>query len=315
MREYMKKITIIAILYMLFLYNSLYSIDDKAGTTGFSFLKMTFSTRALGMANAFTGLANDGDAVFFNSAGLTQNDKQHLKSSYLNYIDGMQGGSIVFSTDYQDDWKIAPFLQFLVSDGIPRRDEFNQNLGTFYTTSYVFGVGFAKTLDPALCVGFNIKYFYEKLDNNTATAIAGDFSILHQTNLPELKIGASFKNFGTQITHFTDSKYDEGMPMMAVIGASYNLLDRTFINLDVCKPLDNDFFGRIGAEYVYNELLTYRAGVDTRMNDYRTNATMDFVSGISFGLGFSWETYTIDYALSSMGSLGFVNQLSVSYRF
>jgi hypothetical protein len=267
------------------------------------------------MANAFTGLSDDGDAVFFNTAGLTQNHTRHLKTTYLNYIDGMSGGSIVLSTDYHDDWKIAPFVQFMMSDAITRRDEMNQNLGTFYTSSYVVGIGFAKTLDPALCVGFNIKYFYEKLDNNTASAIAGDFSVLHQTNNPDLKIGASLKNFGTQISHFTENKHDEGMPIVAVVGASYNLFDRASINLDVCKPLDNDFFGRLGCEFVYNELFTIRAGFDSRMNDYRTQATMDFLSGISLGLGFVWEAYIIDYALSSMGSLGIVNQLSVSYRF
>ena len=289
--------------------------NEKAGTTGFAFMKMTYSARAMGMSNAFTGLSDDGDAVFFNTAGLSQNDKKHIKTTYSNYIQGYQGGSIVYATNYKETWKVAPFLKFLVSDDIPRTLNTNIPDGTFSTSSFVTGVGFASTINESLDVGFNIKYFYEKLDSFTATAIAGDFSILHQTYNKNLKIGATLKNIGAQIGYYTENEYEENLPSMFIAGASYKITEKAFVNFDLVRPFDNDFFGRLGVEYQYNTYFTMRTGLDTRMNDYRAGADFDYLSGIAFGFGFKWNKHIIDYAISSMGSLGFVNQMSISYLF
>lgn len=297
----------------------LYSINEKAGTNGFAFLKLNYSARAMGLANAFSALSNDADAVFFNTAGLAQNKQTHIKTTYLNYIDGMHGGSVAYTGNYKEDWKIAPFIQFMVSDDIPKTFELNGNYGgqsgTFNTSHIVAGVGFAKTLHEVLDFGFNIKYLHEKLDSYVAAVIAADLSVLHQTNNENVKVGLVLKNFGKQLSYFTDSKYNENLPTMAIAGVSYKYLDKGFINLDLCRPFDNDFFGRLGMEYYYNTYLTFRTGLDSRMNDYRTDESMDFMSGLAFGLGFNWNEYVIDYAISSMGSLGFVNQISISYKF
>ena len=294
---------------------ALYATNENMGTTGFSFLKMNYSARALGMGNAFTGHSDDGDAVFFNPAGLTQTNTRHLKTTLMNYIQGMNGGSLVYSTDYSEDWKISPFLQFLVSNGIEKRDVDNVAHGTFHTSNILAGIGFAKTLNEVLDVGFNIKYLIEKLDDSSATAAFFDIGILHTTQNKNLKIGAAFKNVGMQITYFSASNYKEKMPMMLVGGASYNILDRATINLDVCSPINEDYYGKVGAEFQVNPVLTLRAGVDTRMNDYRADQTFDIFSGIAFGLGFVWNEYIIDFATASMGNLGLVNQISLTYRF
>jgi hypothetical protein len=311
------KITIILLLIMLVC--NLNAISDKAGTSGFAFLKINYSARAMGMGNAFTGLANDGDAVFFNPAGILQNKTKHIKTTYMSYIDGLYGGSIVYSTEYKNGWHIAPFVQFLVSESIPRTFELNGNYGgvdgSFNTSNVVFGLALATEIHEVLDAGFNVKYLSDKLDSYSASAIALDLSLLHQTNNPNLKIGASLKNIGKQLSYYTQAKYKEKLPLTMTVGASYKYLDKGFINLDICRPFDNDFFGRLGLEYYYNKYFTLRTGLDSRMNDYRTDESLDFMSGISFGAGFNWNQYTLDYAASSFGSLGFVNQISISYNF
>jgi long-subunit fatty acid transport protein len=289
-----------------------------AGTHGFAFMKLPYSARAMGMANAFTGLANDGDAVFFNTAGLSHVKTTHLKINYMNYIEGLHGGSAVYNTRITEDWIFASFMQFLVSDDITRTDEVGREMGTFNTSNIVAGVGFARTMHPSLDFGVNFKYIYESLDpdnSNNASAIAVDLSVLHQTNNENLKVGVSLRNFGTQLTYYTDAKYEENLPTMLTVGLSYRFQDKGFLNFDLCRPFDNDFFFRFGLEYYYNSMFTIRGGVDSRMNDYRTDETLDFMSGIALGAGFNFGRYVIDYGISSMGSLGFVNQISVTYNF
>ena len=286
-----------------------------AGTTGFAFMKMNFSARAMGMSNAFTGLSNDGDAVFFNTAGLAQTNKHQLKSTYMNHFDSLQGGAIVYNTDYNDDWKIAPFIKFLVSDDITRTDTEGLNIGTFNTFSSITGIGFARTINDALDIGFNLMYFYEKLDEFTASAVVFDFSVLHQTNNPNLKLGATLKNVGSQMTYYTESEYNERLPLTFVVGAGYNISDKTFLTFDLIKHVDHDFYGKFGAEFLYNSYFAIRAGFDTRMNDYKVGQSNEFMSGLSMGVGFNWQNHSIDFATASMGGLGLVNQISVSYLF
>ena len=298
---------------------NLFSINEDAGTRGFAFMKIPYSARAMGMANAFTGLANDGDAVFFNTAGLVRADNRHLKTTFMNYIEGLNGGSLVYKTSFNDEWKIAPFAQFLVSDDIPETVEiggaFGGQVGTFNTARIIAGIGFARTMHPALDFGFNLKYVYEKLATYDASAVAVDFSVIHQTNVENLRIGLTLRNVGIQLTHFTDEKYNEELPIMLVAGASYELQDRGSINFDLLRPFDNDFFFRLGLEFNYNSYLSLRTGLDSRMDDYRTGQSLDFASGLAFGVGINWNRYIVDFAVSSMGSLGLVNQISVSYNF
>jgi len=317
-----KKVKIIqtVVLSVFILTSSLLSAThESAGTTGFAFLKISYSARAMGMANAFTALSNDGDAVFFNPAGLRNNANIHVKASFINYLEDMKGGSIVYSTRYQE-LSIAPFFQFLVSDDIQQtkvvNGQFIDHLGTFQTSHIIIGTGFAKYINESLDLGFNIKYFYEKLfENHTSTAIVTDLSLMHQPYIEELKIGATLKNLGYQLSYYTEAKYKEKMPLMLVLGASHKIKDKGFINLDVCKPFDNDFYGKIGCEYAMINHLTLRTGVDTRFSDYQTNQSLDFLSGISFGIGLNWDKFILDYGISSMGSFDLISQISISYLF
>ncbi|MCL1826758.1 MAG: PorV/PorQ family protein [Candidatus Cloacimonetes bacterium] len=295
------------------------ALDDKSGTSGFSFLKLQFSARAAGMANAFTGLSNDADAVFYNTAGLVNCSETHFKATFINYINGMNGGSAVYTQKIDDVWSVAPFVQFLVSDDIDETVESGhlyEKIGTFHTSHIVAGVGFARKIHEVVDFGINAKYFYENLyDDCTATALAFDFSVHHQTENEALTVGGTLKNVGTQLSYYTEEQYKENMPLTAVVGAAYNFFDKGYINLDICRPFDSDFFGKFGLEYYHNTYLTLRGGLDTRMQDYKTNDDLDFLSGVALGFGINWNQYVIDYATYSMGSFGFVNQIAVSVKF
>jgi len=293
--------------------------NENAGTNGFAFMKVNYSARAMGMANAFSALANDADAVFFNPAGLANMTGDQVKTTYMNYIEGLQGGSAVFTAKLPTEWTVAPFINFLVSDEMPKTFETNlgyggQN-GTFNTFSMVIGAGFGRNVNHMFDVGFNLKYFYENLDQSNASAVAADFAVLHQTENDNLKIGAAIQNLGWQIDHYTEAKYEEGMPLVFVGSASYRLGEKGYLNFDLVRPFDNDFYGRLGVEFYYNQYFTIRGGLDSRMNDYRTSQSVDVFSGLTMGLGFNWNKQRIDYAISSMGGLGLVNQISLAYLF
>jgi len=99
------KIKLIMILSVMIFCWELWAEDDLAGTSGFAFLKINYSARATAMGNAYTALADNADAVFFNPAGFQAMNKPQATVSYLNYFEGIQAGSFSYFRAYNKNLK------------------------------------------------------------------------------------------------------------------------------------------------------------------------------------------------------------------
>ncbi|MCD4829232.1 MAG: PorV/PorQ family protein [Candidatus Cloacimonetes bacterium] len=310
--------TIIAALLLAMLVMPLAAIHDDAGTTGFNFLKVTYSARAAAMGNAYTGLSNDADAVFFNPAGLVEAQSSELATSYLHYFDGFQGGSLSFLLARNPRFRTAVFTKFLTRGDITRTvvddaGNYAGEDGTYAASNIEAGLSVAFVLNDVINLGLNAKFIRESIDGSSASAALLDVGILHQTTNENLKLGLVMRNLGTQLSYFSDAEYDEGMPLLVEVGFSYQPTEKLLANLDIYKPMASDFSGRLGVEYRIHQLLDLRGGYNTDSNDWRTGGGADFLAGISMGFGVHWRNYVIDYAASSYGDLGLVHQFSIRY--
>lgn len=311
------KILLLLVLFPLLLI----SVHEDAGTTGFSFFKLNYSARAAALGNAYTGLANDANAVFFNPAGLGQIKSNQASLTYMNYLDGVNCGSAVYVYSLNDQLTLATFSKGLTATEertlANESGQYAGTDGTFGISNFVFGISAARYLMSNLDIGFNLKYLQESLDSQTAAALALDFGLLHQTTNQNLKIGIALRNLGKQLSYYTDSKYDEKLPITATLGFNYHPYEKLYILLDVYKPLVMDYSGRLGVEYLLNSMLSIRAGYKSNASDWAGGGDYDAISGLSVGLGFDLQKYKLklDYAAVSYGDLGFVNQFTLNYHF
>ncbi len=315
----MKNILILIMMIMLSVL--LVAENENAGTSGFTFLKVNYSARAAAMGNAYTGLSNDADAVFFNPAGLVQIESPQASLTYMSYLDGINCGSAVYAYPINNKTSLAVFAKGLsATEDRTIADEMGQYAGidgTFGMSDFIFGIGAARFILDMLDIGINAKFIQESLDDNSASAVVFDAGIMHQSTNENLKIGIAIRNIGKQLTYYTDDEYEEIMPTTLTVGFNYHPKDKLYATVDIYKPLDNEIFGRIGLEYQVHPILALRAGYKTNASDWATGGDNDFLSGISFGTGFDLHKYNIrmDYAIVSYGDLGFVNQISVKYLF
>ena len=309
------------IITMMFITVLLIAENDNAGTSGFTFLKVNYSARAAAMGNAYTGLSNDADAVFFNPAGLVQVDSPQASLTYMSYLIGINCGSAAYVYPKNNKTIFAVFAKGLsateertISNEL---GEYEGIDGTFGMSDFIFGISAARYIIDMLDVGINIKFIQESLDEASASAVVLDVGIMHQSTNENVKVGVALRNFGKQLTYYTDSEYKEVMPTTLTIGFSYHPKENFFATVDMYKPFDNDIFGRLGLEYKVHSILALRAGYKTNASDWATGGDNDFLSGISFGTGFDLSKYNLimDYAIVSYGDLGFVNQISVKYLF
>lgn len=59
--------------------------QDKVGTTGAQFLEVGVSPRADAVGGAFTAIADDASAVYYNPAGLVQLENRQVMVSLIDY--------------------------------------------------------------------------------------------------------------------------------------------------------------------------------------------------------------------------------------
>ncbi len=62
----------------------------QAGETGLSFLKLGVGGRALGMGEAYTAVASDPTAMYYNPAALSQTDNSQILLMHKEWIEGVK---------------------------------------------------------------------------------------------------------------------------------------------------------------------------------------------------------------------------------
>ncbi|MBT3168811.1 MAG: PorV/PorQ family protein [Candidatus Cloacimonetes bacterium] len=306
------------ILLIITLATSIFAQNDEIKATGFTFLRLNYSARASAMANAFTGLSNDANAVFFNPAGLTQIETDEASLTYMNYFMGINCGSAVYAHKMKDA-TVAFFVKGLnaTEDRTLENESgtFDGYDGTFGVSMIELGTSLGKQILHNLDVGISAKYLLENLDDKSASAIVFDFAVLHQTTNKHLKLGIVLRNFGKQMSYHNE--YEEGLPRTISAGFSFHPSEKFYTTIDINKPLEDDIFGSIGTEFQIYPILAMRMGYKTNAKDWQTGGDLDVFAGISCGLGFDLHHYNmeIDYAISSYGDLGVVNQITLKYNF
>ena len=80
----MRKCFIIIVCIHFFIGNA-YAVD-KIGTTAAKFLHMNVGSRAVGMGGAFTSIANDATAMYWNPAGLGFHKVKEVFFNHSNWI-------------------------------------------------------------------------------------------------------------------------------------------------------------------------------------------------------------------------------------
>ena len=75
---------------------------SDVGVTGAQFLKIGTGARPMGMAGAFTAVADDGYAGYWNPAGFARNQNHEIASTYLNYFEDIDFGFLGYNQPYKN---------------------------------------------------------------------------------------------------------------------------------------------------------------------------------------------------------------------
>jgi hypothetical protein len=291
-----------------------------SGTT-YSFLRSDVSSRAAALAGSFVSALNDPNTIFYNPAGLSTLENPMGSIGFFKQLLDINSGYVSYSQPFEDLGYFGAGIQYTNYGSFDETDALGNTLGTFGASDFALTLGYANTLEENLHYGANVKLIYSSIAGFTSTAVGADIGILY--NIPESRItvGASIRNLGAQLSKYISTRED--LPLDVVVGAAIIprglplLLNVNFHRLNDQTDKVGDRFRAftIGGEFTLSSVLQARFGYNNEQRADLKVGTSAALAGFSGGIGITIQEYKVDYALSSMGSIGSLHRISIGTSF
>jgi long-subunit fatty acid transport protein len=278
-------------------------INDKAGTSAFPFLKINIGARAVGMGSAFTGLANDESALYYNPAGIMTFEENRFILGYHNYFVDMQSGIAGYIRPLNESFSVAAWLSYLNYGEFIETNGSGDTLGTFGGGNLVTAVTVGYRQNYNLTFGGTVKFIYERVHEFSATGIAVDIGVRYTDDRDRRSVGLMIQNLGTQFSGLGPEK--DRLPL--VVRGGVAVRPRAFpltLATDLLIPVDNKVVFSFGSEYYEFKPLYLRVGWNSFGSNYRGVGSNDQWAGFSLGVGFDINKLHIAYAFSPSADLG-----------
>ncbi len=275
------------------------------GDTGLQFLKIGVGARSAAMGEAYSAVAQDPTAVYWNPSGISsiigrQYHASHnewisdVRYEYLAAVQGMKGQAIGLHVG---------FLHMGELDG---RNSLGDPTATFRAYDLTTGLTYGLRLFRSLEIGLTGKLLYEKIDSFSAFGLATDFGLRYRTPLRGLTLAATATNIGTSMKFEEESFV---LPAQARMGAAYrtrSVLQGLLLAADLAMPNDGDVKALLGTELWVHEMVALRGGM-------KVNYDQEFGTT---GFGLRYHDYRFDYAYVPFSDsvLGDTHRLSIDWH-
>lgn len=292
----------------------------KVGTAGAKFLDIGISARAMGMGEAYSAIANDVSAVYYNPAGLTQLFSREAMFTHIDYPADINYEFAAIAIPVEALAGVVGIgLYNLNSGDIPLTGYDYVGDGPdgvfqgeyFRAVDYAMSLSYARSLTEHFSLGGTFKVIGEYYDNESAKGWAADVGTLYDTGYRGFKIAISIVNFGPDMKMVQQSY---PLPINFKFGSSFNFIESpdhlAVVSLEGAHPSDNLEQYNAGLEYWYLDKFSVRVGE-------RFNYDSD---GFTAGAGLKWpfgesSEIRVDYSYQDFGFLREVHRFSLAVAF
>ena len=277
-----------------------------AGLSSGGVLMRAYGARSIGVAEALTGVPGDigGISVLQYNPGAAG----FIKGKEI-YITGQKGmsddtaGSFIMGIPRRYGTLSWSFLYYsagnidlINTQGITRNVTAEKD--------YVLSMSYGAVMDESYGVGVSLKYLRSQLiDDLSASAVAADAGF--QLKNDQMTLGLSVQNAGTKLKYI---ETEENLPLTLRGGISYKYdfdnTARIMPSFDIIKERDSNLKELLGAEILWREAISLRAGYKFGQDGGKLN----FGAGLNLG-------FQIDYAYSGGEDAGTSHTVSLGVKF
>ncbi len=306
---------------------------DRAGTSGFQFLKIPIDARSAALGETVVANAFDASALFWNPALAAHLETVTFGVSHVAYF-------VDVTLNYAGTTFHLPgpsltlglSLQTLSSGSMDVTTEF-EPFGTgesFSLFDMAAGITVAQSLTDLFSYGVTAKYIRESVAGIDQTTLAFDLGIYYQIGSTGAQMAVAVRNFG--LDSFSNGEISRGiidspsvvierefesitLPTTFLLGLTYNVLHKNvendfFVSAQLNNPNDNAENWNMGMEYIWQKLLSLRLGYRFGIEEHTIPSV-----GLGINLPFFGPDLRFDYGFSRLDRLGSIHRVTLNTAF
>lgn len=315
----------------------------KTGTTAAKFLSIGIGPRAISMGSAFSSIANDASAMYWNPAGTATLTQSELMVTYTKLFADINVEYLGLAIPAGELGSFGLSVTAVPYGEMEVTDEYNpEGTGEYFSAaSYAVGLNYARSITENFIVGLNIKYIREDIRNSSASGVAFDIGTIFTTPFYGVKFASSITNYGTKMqmagedllvrhdpdrqragnnetvnANYETDEFD--LPLRLQIGLSkdFQFLNnqRLTVAVDAGHPNDNRQYVNVGGELaLFDNMIFFRGG-------YKSLFQLDSQEGLTLGFGLNYGGLgalgvSLDYAYQNFEKLGDTHSFGVMLKF
>ncbi len=209
---------------------------------GFRALNMPPDARSIGLSGAFTAIADDINAIYYNPAGLANIGNYQVLLSHLelfpdmsyNYLAGAMPTKYGFIGTSLAFFSVEPFPVYYY--GVETGEQIGQN-------DFMLNLSYARDIYEGLLIGANTRFIRSSIAEILAYNIGFDIGLFYSFYLrdylhraaPEKNnwgVGLAFANLGPG-SSYGDSENSDSLPALIRLGASYRFQNVAILSSEI----------------------------------------------------------------------------------
>lgn len=286
-------------------------------TTGAGFLNLGMGARPIAMGGAYSAVADDASAVYWNPAGLVRSEGASFMFMHASYLSGISFDYFSFASS-KGDSAFGGSLGYLDAGSIDRTDTSGNPLGSYQPRDYYGTLSYASDLEVVgaqkgrFSAGVSAKFLSSTITKKAGT-VAFDAGLTGKVELygVPLRLGFVAQNVGPGLKY---EKERDPLPTTYKLGGAFNVSGNLLFSAELAAPRGNAPYLSLGTEHAAyssdNISVLLRAGMNTL-----TLSDISGLNGISAGLGLAFSRMSVDYAVTLFGELGMTHRLSMTLKF
>lgn len=305
----------LAVFFLLF-----FSVCASAQTT-YDFLRVDVSPRAAALGGSFTAATDDPNTIFYNPAAIPLQQGTPVGFSFVKHLLDINLAGLSASRDFEGIGRVAGGVQYINYGTFTEADDAGNKYGDYGAGELAITAGYGNLLDSNFYYGANARVIYSKISSYSSSAASFDVGLLYVIPSQNINFGFSIRDIGGQLS--TYAGVTENLPVDISIGVSKKLQYlpfRYFIDFHRLNAERGSFLGRFngfsaGGEFTLGKALKLRVGYNNEKRKDLKIGSFAGLAGFNLGLGFTVETYLVDYSYSSLGQIGALHRFGVNTSF
>jgi len=303
---------------------------DRAGQSGWQFLKINGDSRQAALGGAFTAISKgDANSIFGNPAALSDIENIDVQVNILEWIADINYQSFAAGINLGQFGVVGVSLAMLDYGDIPETINSPSPSGTiplltgknFSANDMAVGLTYSRKITDNLSVGGSVRWMQQQIAELSMDNISMDIGTMYYTGFRSLRIAITARNFGpdSRFGGWSDELQTESdyvrMPLDFRAGIAMDFLDEegsphliTAV-VEGDHPNDGKEKFHLGVSYGFDGIFFIRTG-------YKFNYDVQkFTFGAGITYPFGTTQGTINYAYVDFGELTQVHSFSLGFSF